>query len=227
MTKKLVFYIFSILLITSCFTKKKSCVNDVNSWDYTVPYTESQIELINSEKKNEVIRLFLITNKEDSVLLRTKSEPITLNSDKEKETTLLLSQRLLATVNDPKNAGVGIAAPQVGILKQMIAVQRFDKKGEPFEIYINPTIKQYSKKTQFCLEGCLSIPDKMDTTKNRAYAILLEYDRMDGTHEIEMIEAFTAVIFQHEIDHLNGILFTDHLDLEIEEAEERLRKNNK
>lgn len=227
MTKNLVFYIFSILLITSCFTKKKRCVNDVNSWDYTVPYTESQIELINSEKKNEVMRLFLITNKEDSVLLRTKSEPITLNSDKEKETTLLLSQRLLATVNDPKNAGVGIAAPQVGILKQMIAVQRFDKKGEPFEIYINPTIKQYSKKTQFCLEGCLSIPDKMDTTKNRAYAILLEYDRMDGTHEIEMIEAFTAVIFQHEIDHLNGILFTDHLDLEIEEAEERLRKNNK
>jgi peptide deformylase len=106
----------------------------------------------------------------------------------------------------------------------MIVVQRYDKEGFPFETYINPTIKQYSKKTQFCLEGCLSIPDKMDTTKNRAYAILLEYEKLDGTHEIEMIEAFTAVIFQHEIDHLNGILFTDHLDIEIEEAEERLRK---
>ena len=136
----------------------------------------------------------------------------------------MLSQRLLATVQDPVNAGVGIAAPQVGILKNMIVVQRYDKEGFPFETYVNPTIKQYSKKTQFCLEGCLSIPKKMDTTKNRAYAILLEYDKLDGTHEIEMIEAFTAVIFQHEIDHLNGILFIDHLDIEIEEAEERLRK---
>ena len=108
----------------------------------------------------------------------------------------------------------------------MVAVQRFDKEDFPFEVYVNPTIKQYSKKTQFCLEGCLSIPDKMDTTKNRAYAILLEYEKLDGSREIEMVEAFTAVIFQHEIDHLNGILFTDHLDIEIEEAEERKRKNN-
>ncbi len=222
MTKKLTLYILLILIISSCIVKKEQgfCA----TFEYT-NYSDSEIELINSGKKNDVMRLFLITNKDDSVLLRTRSEFI--DPESEKETTLLLSQRLLKTVNDPKNAGVGIAAPQVGILKQMIAVQRFDKKGEPFEVYLNPIIKQYSKKTQFCLEGCLSIPDKMDTTKNRAYAILLEYDRMDGTHEIEMIEAFTAVIFQHEIDHLNGILFTDHLDLEIEEAEERLRKNNK
>ncbi|MEN8786498.1 MAG: peptide deformylase, partial [Flavobacteriales bacterium] len=170
------------------------------------------------------MRILQITNEKDSVILRTKSQPIDLNT--ELETTKKLAKRLLTTVNDPKNPGVGIAAPQVGILKQMIAVQRFDKKGNPFEVYVNPMIKQYSVKTQFCLEGCLSIPDKMDTTKNRAYAILLEYDKLDGTHEFEMIEAFTAVIFQHEIDHLNGILFTDHLDIEIEEAEERKRKNN-
>ena len=42
---------------------------------------------------------------------------------------------------------------------------------------------------------------------------------MDGSHQIEMVEGFTAVIFQHEIDHLNGILFTDHLKQEIEDAE--------
>ena len=188
-------------------------------------FATSQKELIHSDKKNKPMRIWLITNKEDSILLRTKSEPIDLNT--EKETTQLLADRLLASVQDPKNAGVGIAAPQVGILKQMIVVQRFDKKGTPFETYINPIIRQYSTKTQFCLEGCLSIPEKMDTTKNRAYAILLEYDKLDGTHEIEMVEAFTAVIFQHEIDHLNGILFTDHLDLEIEEAEERIRKEKK
>lgn len=208
----------SLLLVFSCVTQKKA--NDI-SWEYN-NYTNSQKELINTGKSDDPMRIFLITNKQDSILLRTKSNRINLNKDLEK--TKLLSQRLLSTVQDPAHAGVGIAAPQVGILKNMIVVQRYDKEGFPFETYINPTIKQYSKKTQFCLEGCLSIPDKMDTTKNRAYAILLEYEKLDGTHEIEMIEAFTAVIFQHEIDHLNGILFTDHLDIEIEEAEERLRK---
>ena len=208
----------SPLLVFSCITQKKA--NDI-SWEYN-NYTNSQKELINTGKSDDPMRIFLITNKQDSILLRTKSNRINLNKDL--ETTKLLSQRLLSTVQDPAHAGVGIAAPQVGILKNMIVVQRYDKEGFPFETYINPTIKQYSKKTQFCLEGCLSIPDKMDTTKNRAYAILLEYEKLDGTHEIEMIEAFTAVIFQHEIDHLNGILFTDHLDIEIEEAEERLRK---
>ena len=199
----------SLLLVFSCITQKK--VNDI-SWEYN-NYTNSQKELINIGKSDDPMRIFLITNKQDSILLRTKSNRINLNIDL--ETTKLLSQRLLSTVQDPAHAGVGIAAPQVGIIKNMIVVQRYDKEGFPFETYINPTIKQYSKKTQFCLEGCLSIPDKMDTTKNRAYAILLEYEKLDGTHEIEMIEAFTAVIFQHEIDHL---------DIEIEEAEERLRK---
>lgn len=211
------FFITSLLLFNSCITQKHSNVN----WEYD-NYSNKQKELISKGKSNEPMRIWLITNKEDSILLRTKSENINLL--KELKTTQLLSQRLLTTVQDPANAGVGIAAPQVGILKNMIVVQRYDKEGFPFETYINPTIKQYSKKTQFCLEGCLSIPKTMDTTKNRAYAILLEYDKLDGTHEIEMIEAFTAVIFQHEIDHLNGILFTDHLDLEIEEAEERIRK---
>jgi peptide deformylase len=212
-------YCTSLLLIFSCVTTKKT-VCDVG-WDEN-NYLATQKELINAGKSTESMRIWLITNKEDSILLRTKSKNINLGNDL--ETTQLLSQRLLTTVQDPANAGVGIAAPQVGILKNMIVVQRYDKEGFPYETYVNPTIKQYSKKTQFCLEGCLSIPKKMDTTKNRAYAILLEYDKLDGTHEIEMIEAFTAVIFQHEIDHLNGILFIDHLDIEIEEAEERLKK---
>ena len=215
----LLIYCASLLLIFSCVSQKKT-VCDVG-WAAN-NYLAAEKELIHTGKAKEPMRIWLITNKADSILLRTKSENINLKNDL--ETTKLLSKRLLTTVQDPANAGVGIAAPQVGILKNMIVVQRYDKKGFPFETYINPKIRQYSKKTQFCLEGCLSIPKILDTTKNRAYAILLEYDKLDGTHEIEMIEAFTAVIFQHEIDHLNGILFTDHLDLEIKEAEERIRK---
>jgi peptide deformylase len=106
---------------------------------------------------------------------------------------------------------VGIAAPQVGLLRQIIWVQRFDKIGFPWEVFLNPRIAQFTKKKQPCREGCLSIPDRMDTTQTRAYAIMIEYDRLDGTHVVELVEDFTAVIFQHEIDHLNGIIFLDHL----------------
>jgi peptide deformylase len=111
--------------------------------------------------------------------------------------------------------GVGIAAPQVGILKNIIWVQRFDKEDFPFEVYINPRILSYSTLKQDCQEGCLSIPDRSDTTRNRSYAIMIDYDKIDGSHHTEMIEDFTAVIFQHEIDHLNGILYLDHLDREV------------
>ncbi|MCL4109202.1 UNVERIFIED_CONTAM: hypothetical protein GTU68_028383 [Idotea baltica] len=100
----------------------------------------------------------------------------------------------------------------------MIWVQRFDKDGFPFEVYLNPVIKKYTDKKQKCREGCLSIPGRSDTTETRSYAIMLEYDMLDGTHGIEMVEDFTAVIFQHEIDHLHGILYLDHLKEELLES---------
>ena len=71
---------------------------------------------------------------------------------------------------------------------------------------------------QDVMEGCLSIPNTAAMLHNRAYAIFLEYDNNKGEHKCEMIEAFTAVIFQHEIDHLDGILFTDHLEKETKES---------
>jgi len=111
--------------------------------------------------------------------------------------------------------GVGIAAPQVGILKNMICVQRFDKESFPFEIYCNPVITKYSVKKRPCPEGCLSIPKLSATTYDRAYTVLIEYDTLKGEHKIESVSDFTSVIFQHEIDHLNGILFIDHLKKDI------------
>lgn len=219
--KHFVLSIISSVFLFSCSISKSK---ESHKTKTLFEFTQHEESLLTHGKVSEPMRILQITNRADSLILRTASKPIDVTNNK--QLANILAKRLLTTVNDPKNPGVGIAAPQVGILKKMIAVQRFDKANYPFEIYVNPTIRQYSKKTQFCLEGCLSIPDKMDTTKNRAYAILLEYEKLDGSKEIEMIEAFTAVIFQHEIDHLNGILFTDHLDIEIEEAEERKRKNN-
>ena len=114
--------------------------------------------------------------------------------------------------------GVGIAAPQVGVLKNIIWVQRFDKENVPFEVYLNPKIIKYSKKTQTVREGCLSIPNRSDTLNSRSFSISIEYDTMKAQHKTESVEGFTSVIFQHEIDHLNGILYLDHLQKEINDA---------
>ncbi len=208
-----------VLILSSCSTTQK-----INKYDIEVDsfVPKENLKYIESGSDDDPMRVLLITDSQDSIILRTKSTNVEFGN----QNSILKKfvKRLYSTVRDPQNPGVGIAAPQVGILKNIIWVQRFDKKGEPFEVYINPTIVQYTQKTQFCLEGCLSIPNRRDTTRDRAYAILIEYDKIDGTHHTEMVEAFTAVIFQHEIDHLNGILYTDHLDLEIKEAEERMKR---
>ena len=68
------------------------------------------------------------------------------------------------------------------------------------------------------MEGCLSIPDIQGETKIRAKSIQVQYQNMASEYITETVEGFTAVIFQHEIDHLNGILFTDHLEKEVEES---------
>lgn len=179
-------------------------------------FSTAQSSMIIAAGTDVPMRVFKINQYEDSLLLRSKSEDVIVNPDDQELQHFVI--RLLRTVRDSMSLGVGIAAPQVGVLKNIVLVQRFDKVGFPFETYLNPVIRQYTDLKQPCLEGCLSIPDRRDTTQNRAYAILLEYDKMDGSHKIEMIEDFTAVVFQHEIDHLQGILYTDHLAEEIKDA---------
>jgi peptide deformylase len=198
----------SFLLLIGCSIQKTTFSKKASP----TSFTSLEIERIRTGNTKGPMRLFTLNHKEDSILLRQKSTDITLPT--QDSIVDLFVERLLQTVIDSNNLGVGIAAPQVGILKNIIYVQRFDKDKFPFEVYYNPRIIQYSKMKQPCLEGCLSIPGVVDTTQNRSYAILLEHQLRSGEWELEMIEEFTAVIFQHEIDHLNGILFVDHLKKE-------------
>lgn len=182
-------------------------------------FSSGQINLITAADSLVPMRVYKITNKQDSILLRTKSQYIKPDS-----TDIVLRtfvKRLYKTVTDSMSLGVGIAAPQVGVLKNIIWVQRFDKENFPFEAYLNPKIVSYSEKKQVGREGCLSIPNRSDTLSARAYSILLEYDTMEAKHITETVEDFTAIIFQHEIDHLNGILYIDHLSKEISDAKKK------
>ena len=209
------YFCFTILF---CFLISCSIVKNTKQNAFKPDtFTKEQIRLIMSPDSLTPMRVYKITNKKDSLLLRSKSNYVKVDTNDIVLQTFI--KRLYKTVRDSMSLGVGIAAPQVGVLKNIIWVQRFDKENFPFEVYLNPTIIQYSTKKQIYREGCLSIPNRSDTIRARAHSITLDYDNLRAEHKTETIEGFTSVIFQHEIDHLNGILYLDHLNKDIKDAE--------
>ena len=120
--------------------------------------------------------------------------------------------KMLATVQDPSQDGVGIAAPQVGIGRRIICVQRLDKEGEPFECYLNVRLDSLWGEKERGPEGCLSLPGLRGYV-SRYRSVLVSYiDRESLQPRKDTVHGFTAVIFQHECDHLDGILYTDRAD---------------
>ena len=205
---KISFQLFLIIAFSYLLLSCSSTQTIINKEKLAKDFSDKEKELISKEDGSKPMRVYTIDNPTDSILLNTKSERVLVNKN---STLKKLVDRLYATVTDSSSLGVGIAAPQVGVLRKIIWVQRFDKEGAPFEVYLNPQIIQYSKKKQKQTEGCLSVPNRYDELNVRSYAILIEYDTMDNKHKVEMVEDFTAVIFQHEIDHLQGIIYTEYL----------------
>jgi peptide deformylase len=109
--------------------------------------------------------------------------------------------------------GIGLAAPQIGVLQRVIVVDVADKdeKPQPF-VMANPEILWKSDETSVHNEGCLSLPDHYaDVTRPKQ--VKLRYIDRDG--EVRELDAdnLLATCVQHEIDHLNGVLFIDHISL--------------
>ncbi len=165
-------------------------------------------ELIRSGTSDTKMRVLQATASEDLFVLKQKALKI---SPSNKRLWKKLSQRMLATVTDPVHPGVGVAAPQVGISRRLILVQRFDKEDNPFQVMINPVITAFSDSTWKMAEGCLSIPGVRQAV-SRPWQISLKYQNIDGQEFTETVSGFTARIILHENDHLNGILITDHMD---------------
>jgi peptide deformylase len=176
----------------------------------SLAFTDAEKALIFSGGTDSSMYVMNFFVYQDSLVLRSKSREVNLNDT---ATLFRLTRRLLTTVKDPANDGIGIAAPQVGILRKIIWVARYDKSesNPPFEVYLNPRITRYSDTSAYRTDGCLSIPGVSDNSK-RAIWVNIEYDLPDGSHHTEhIIHRLTAHIFQHEIDHLSGILFIDRL----------------
>ncbi|MDR0697566.1 MAG: peptide deformylase [Christensenellaceae bacterium] len=113
----------------------------------------------------------------------------------------LLDDMKLTTL---KSDGVGLAAPQIAILKKIVVIMF---RGEEFEL-INPVISNEIGES-IAPEGCLSVPSSMNCYVKRPYKLTLSYqDRYGKRHEGEF-DNYLARIICHEVDHLNGILFID------------------
>ena len=137
-------------------------------------------------------------------LLRKISEPISeVNSEIKK-----LMDDMLETMYEAP--GIGLAAVQIGVLKRVIVIDLSKgEKKEPLFI-VNPKITFKSKELLSYEEGCLSIPNQFAEVKrpNFCKVSFLDYD---GKQKEINAEGLLATCIQHEIDHLNGILFIDHL----------------
>mgnify|MGYP002519221083 CR=1 FL=1 len=178
-------------------------------------FSSGELELLNGT--DSIMRVLTIQDSIDLAVLRAVSCDF---SAKELMSELFtkLGRRMVATVTHPSQDGVGIAGPQVGLNRRIVAVQRFDKTGEPFEVYANVKIVWMSDSLAYGPEGCLSVPDRRGNVL-RSQEIVIEYADIaalqHGLADIPMLRdtvtGFTAVIFQHEIDHLEGVLYIDRL----------------
>lgn len=154
------------------------------------------------------MRVLTIHDGNDSVVLRTSCKLFAI-ADLKSNAYRRLAERMVATVTSPEQDGVGIAGPQVGLSRRIVAVQRLDKKDEPFEVYPNIRVTATRGEKTVGREGCLSVPGQRGMVlrwQDIDIAYTSPYTFCDTT---EQVKGFTAVIFQHECDHLDGIVYTD------------------
>ncbi|UDQ53275.1 peptide deformylase [Chryseobacterium indologenes] len=158
-------------------------------------FTSHELSIINQGDVHSALPIYQTTDaNQHKTLLNFSSEANPTDAN-----TVVLVKRMKESLLST-DGGVGIAAPQVGINRKVIWVQRFDKEGAPLEYFINPVIVWKSDLQNLGPEGDLSIPDFRDQFY-RSKVIQLEYVDLKGQKYSEIVEGFTAVIFQHEIDH--------------------------
>lgn len=109
--------------------------------------------------------------------------------------------------------GVGLAAVQIGVLKRVVVIDLARREAPMPQIFINPEIIEASEEEGIFREGCLSLPGIMiDVT--RPTKVHIRYQTLQGEPCEMRAEGLLAICLQHEIDHLNGILITDHFSPE-------------
>ena len=107
-------------------------------------------------------------------------------------------------------SGVGLAAPQVGDLRRVVVVTDPQVARPRPRVMVNPVIEEVLGPLEVCEEGCLSFPD-LYLKLARPRGVVVRYRGLDGKQQVLSDEGFLARVIQHEVDHLDGVLFFDHL----------------
>ncbi len=147
------------------------------------------------------MKLFTVSNKEEEKFLRKKPADFDFSKYSKKEIKeLVKTMRTIMKLSD----GIGLSANQIGLNLNCFVAEADNK----FYAIFNPQIIKLSKERDDMEEGCLSVPDSFGVV-NRAERVWLEGFDSNGKKIKLKVWGFLARIFQHEVDHLNGALFTD------------------
>jgi peptide deformylase len=162
--------------------------------------------------------------KEGHPVLKEKAQEVTLPPTQEEINILKEMMQFLKNSQTPEIAekynlrpGVGIAAPQINVSKRMIAVLAEDNKGKLYDYGLfNPKIVSHSVELSYLQsgEGCLSVDRQVPGFVPRYARITVKGTDIDGNEVNLRLRGFPAIVFQHEIDHLNGIMFYDRINKE-------------
>ena len=147
-------------------------------------------------------------------VLRRIGDPVTREE--------IASERIQRLIDDMietmrEHSGVGIAAPQVHLSRQIAVLEssekaRYPARSEfPLTVVVNPVIVERSNEMVYDWEGCLSIEGLRGRVPRNARVVVEALDRNGKTQRLEL-DAFPAVVAQHEIDHLQGVLFIDRME---------------
>ncbi|GAM09884.1 peptide deformylase [Geobacter sp. OR-1] len=136
--------------------------------------------------------------------LKKKSHPVTVINDKTRELVRDMAETMYAA------PGVGLAAPQIGVHQRIIVIDISGKDEDPnLIVAINPVIV-HGDGESYEEEGCLSVP-KYAANVRRHARVVVKALNLDGEEVTCKADGLLAIAFQHEIDHLDGILFVDHI----------------
>ena len=137
--------------------------------------------------------------------LRAVTDPIIEVDDEIKA----LAADMLETMYDAP--GIGLAAPQIGVMKRIVVMDLAgeDETPEPL-VMINPEIIHFGEQMQVTEEGCLSIPELYYEVE-RPNDVVVKYTDLEGNEVTKEAEGKLAVCIQHELDHLDGVLYIDYL----------------
>lgn len=153
----------------------------------------------------------IIETGDENEILRTVSESIKVHEIRNYKG---LAEDMLKYIKDPRNGWVGLAAPQVGTNKRLIVVslmRDYDDAWYRTIAMINPEIIEHSWEKRTAEEGCLSVPGESGDVLRWTWVKVAFLDT-EGKKYALKLENLAARIVQHEIDHLDGVLFTDKVE---------------